>query len=102
MAVFFLNYLSGLPTKDVTNSFRLYRKKVIEAIEIESSGSFEIGMEIVVKAWSLGFQVSKVPTVWRDRTEGESRFQLVAWLPRYLGWYFYCLKSTWFGSGRSH
>jgi len=97
MAGLSLHYLSGLPTKDVTNSFKLYRKTVIEEIEIESSGGFEIGMEIVVKAWSLGFRVSEVPTVWRDRTEGESRFQLVAWLPRYLAWYFFCLRHAWFG-----
>ena len=96
MAGVSLHYLTRLPTKDVTNSFKLYHKMVIENIEIESTGGFEIGMEIVVKAWTMGYRVTEVPTSWQDRTAGESRFRLWAWLPRYLHWYFYCLKSAWF------
>lgn len=87
-----LHYLSGLPTKDVTNSFKLYAKDVIDNIEIESGGGFEIGMELVVKAWAAGYTISEVPSTWRDRTEGESRFQIIAWLPSYLRWYFYGLR----------
>lgn len=83
-----LRYLIGFPTHDVTNSFKLYRKKVLNAIQIESSGGFELGMEIVVKAWGLGFNVAQVPTSWEDRSAGESRFRLFKWLPCYLKWYF--------------
>ena len=32
-------------------------------------------------------QVAEVPTTWRDRTAGQSRFKLWNWLPRYLYWY---------------
>ena len=92
-----LHYLAGLPTRDVTNSFKLYSKDVINAIEIESRGGFEIGMEIVVKAWGEGFTITEVPATWRDRTAGESRFRLIAWLPNYLQWYFYCLKLAYLG-----
>jgi hypothetical protein len=28
-----------------------------------------------------------VPAVWRDRSNGESRFRLRKWLPQYLRWY---------------
>ena len=34
-----------------------------------------------------GLTVAEVPTTWRDRTAGTSRFQLWRWLPRYLKWY---------------
>jgi hypothetical protein len=91
-----LHYLSGLPTRDVTNSFKLYSKEVLDSITIESKGGFEIGMEIVVKAWAAGFRVTEVPTVWRDRALGDSRFQLVSWTPHYLAWYFYCLRAAFF------
>lgn len=87
-----LHYMSGLPTKDVTNSFKLYSRKVLDRIDIESQGGFEVGMEIVVKAWALGFHITEVPTTWHDRTDGESRFKLVAWLPSYLKWYFHGLR----------
>lgn len=88
-----LHYLVGLPTHDVTNSFKLYRREIFEKMEIESEGGFELGMEIVVKAHALGFLVTEVPTSWRDRSAGESRFRLFRWLPEYLRWYFYALRN---------
>jgi len=79
--------LLGIPTKDVTNAFKMYRKKVLDSIKIESQGGFEIAMEIVIKAQAKGFKIAEVPTTWQDRTAGESRFQLLAWLPGYIYWY---------------
>ena len=87
-----LHYLVGLGTHDVTNSFKLYRKTVIDETVIESNGGFELGMEIVVKAFLRGRQIAEVPATWRDRTAGESRFRLWHWLPRYLRWYVCALK----------
>lgn len=92
-----LHYLTGLPTRDVTNSFKLYRRSIFESIQVESSGGFEIGMEIVVKAWANGYQVTEVPTIWRERDAGQSRFRLWAWLPHYLRWYFMALRVRWLG-----
>ena len=54
---------------------------------LESTGGFELGIELTVKAYMLGMRVAEVPTTWRDRTAGTSRFQLWNWLPRYLYWY---------------
>ncbi len=87
-----LRYIAGLPTHDATNSFKLYRRKMLDSMEIESDGGFEIGMEIVVKAHFSGFKVGEVPCVWTDRQEGESRFKIIKWAPKYLRWYFYALR----------
>ncbi len=84
--------LAGIPTHDVTNSFKLYSRRVLDAIKVESIGGFEIGMEIVVKAWIMGFKVTELPTTWRDRAAGESRFQLWNWIPKYLRWYFTAMR----------
>jgi hypothetical protein len=91
-----IKYVAGLPTHDVTNSFKLYRKSMLSAIEIESDGGFEIGMEIVVKAHFLGFKVGEIPTVWTDREKGKSRFKILKWAPKYLRWYFYALRKNFF------
>jgi len=88
-----LFYLAGIPTHDVTNSFKMYRKKVLDGVEIESNGGFELGMEIVIKAYLKGFKVGEVPSIWRDRNSGESKFKLFQWLPKYIHWYFLALKS---------
>ena len=86
-----LYYLTSLPTHDATNSFKLYSKQVIESITIESIGGFEIGLEILVKSHALNFAISEVPTIWKDRFEGTSKFKMWEWLPYYLKWYFYLI-----------
>lgn len=83
-----LYHIAGLPTHDPTNSFKLYRKSFLEKMTVESSGGFEIGLELVVKAFTQGYRVSEVPTAWTDRTAGKSNFKLMKWLPHYLHWFF--------------
>jgi len=84
--------LLGIPTKDITNAFKMYKKEVLNSINIESEGGFEISMEIAIKAHAKGFKITEVPTVWKDRTAGESRFKLLAWMPRYIYWYVWGMK----------
>ncbi|TAN33227.1 glycosyltransferase [bacterium] len=82
-----LHWLGGVPVHDATSNFRLYSKRLLNRVTIESTGGFELGLELTVKAHLLGMRVAEVPTTWRDRTAGQSRFRLWHWLPRYLHWY---------------
>ena len=82
-----LHWLGGLPVHDATSNFRLYSKRLLDKVTIESTGGFELGIELTVKAHLMGMRVAEVPTTWRDRTAGQSRFRLWKWLPRYLYWY---------------
>src|ERR1700716_4165318 len=83
-----LHWLGGVPVHDATSNFRLYSKRLLNQVTIESTGGFELGIELTVKAHLLGMRVAEVPTTWRDRTAGTSRFRLWQWLPRYLKWYW--------------
>ena len=83
-----LHWLGGLPIHDATSNYRLYSKRLLQKVTIESTGGFELGLELTVKAYVLGMRVAEVPTTWSDRTAGESRFRLWKWLPRYLHWYW--------------
>jgi dolichol-phosphate mannosyltransferase len=94
-----LHYLVGLRTHDATNSFRLYSRKLLDAVTIESDGGFELGIELTVKAHLLGFKVGESPTTWLDRTAGTSRFRLWKWLPKYLRWYLRAIAGSWFRLG---
>lgn len=87
-----LHYMRGIPTHDSTNAFKLYDAKMIHSFDIESSQGFEINLEITVKAFINGYNICQLPTVWRDRTAGQSRFRLWQWLPYYLRWYFYAFQ----------
>lgn len=92
-----LHLLTRIPTHDVTNSFKLYRNSMLRKFEMESTGGFEIGLEICVKAYLGGYKITEVPSQWFDRVDGESHFKLWEWLPHYLHWYFHCIRCTWFG-----
>ena len=59
----------------------------VRQVGIDSRSGFEIGLELTVKAARLGLPVAEIPTIWLDRSLGESRFDVVHWLPAYLHWY---------------
>jgi dolichol-phosphate mannosyltransferase len=82
-----LHHLGGVPTHDATNNYKMYSRRLLESTSIESGGGFEVALEMTVKAHLAGLRVAEVPTTWRDRTAGESRFRLRKWLPYYLRWY---------------
>lgn len=88
-----LYYLAGFPVRDATNNFRLYDAQLVNELGIESTGGFELALELTAKAFRLGVPITEIPTTWRDRTAGESRFRLWKWLPKYLRWYWYALRS---------
>ncbi|MDD4979726.1 MAG: glycosyltransferase family 2 protein [Candidatus Omnitrophica bacterium] len=85
-----LSFLLGLPTHDIANAFKMYKKKVIDSIEIKSQG-FEISMEIPLKAYFLGFKITEVPTAWKERTRGKSSFKMFKLLPAYLRLYIWAV-----------
>jgi dolichol-phosphate mannosyltransferase len=97
MAGLSLHWLAGLPTRDPTNSFKAYRRDFLERTPIESAAGFSLGLELTVKAHFSGERVVEIPAIWRDRTAGESRFRLTAWLPLYLRWYLWAVRKRWLG-----
>lgn len=74
-------------THDATNSFKAYSTPFVREVGIHSRTGFEIGLELTAKARRLRRPVAEVPTIWLDRTVGESNFDLKGSLPRYLRWY---------------
>jgi glycosyltransferase involved in cell wall biosynthesis len=90
-----LHFLAGLPIHDATNNFRAYSRRVVEEIPVEGKASFALALELTLKAHWRGWRVAEVPTTWHDRTAGQSRFRLFAWLPHYLRWYLLALRHAW-------
>lgn len=87
-----LYWLRGIPTHDATNAFKLYDSQALRELTIESTAGFELSLEILVKCYLRGCRIIEIPTTWRGRTQGESRFRMWAWMPRYLKWYFYAFR----------
>ncbi len=95
-----LHWFAGVPTHDPTNNFKLYSKRFLDAVRIDSTAGFELALELTVKATIDGRRIDEIPTTWRDRTAGQSNFKLRKWLPHYLRWYGRAFIGRWFRRGR--
>ena len=82
-----LHWFARVPTHDATSNFKLYSRRFLDAVRIESTAGFELALELTVKATLERRRIAEVPTTWRDRTAGQSNFKLRQWLPHYLHWY---------------
>jgi dolichol-phosphate mannosyltransferase len=88
-----LHNVGGVATHDPTNNFKLYAKRFLDDVTIESEAGFELALELTVKAAIGGRRIAEIPTTWRDRTSGESNFRLRQWLPHYVRWYLVAMRS---------
>ncbi len=91
-----LHYLARVPTRDSSNGLRMFSRRVIEQIEIESTEGFTYSIELLVKTHRLGWRICEVPAQWFERGEGEgqSNFKVLKWLPAYMKWFFYAFATT--------
>jgi glycosyltransferase involved in cell wall biosynthesis len=91
---FSLYHFAGLPSHDATNAFRLFSKRLLRRVEIESTEGFAYSLELLAKCHRLGWQVAEVPAQWHERARGSSRFQVFNWAKAYLRWYSYVFETT--------
>jgi dolichol-phosphate mannosyltransferase len=91
---FTLHHIARLPTHDPTSGFRLFSRRVVDRIAVESQEGFCYSIELLVKAHRLGWRIGEVPALWFERKHGASRFRVLRWLPAYLRWYFYAFATT--------
>lgn len=89
-----LHTFARIGTRDATNSFKAYDAEFVRAVGIHSRDGFEIGLELTAKARRIGRPVAEIPTIWLDRTAGESNFKLAQWIPHYLRWYRFAFGRT--------
>lgn len=66
-----IGVLFGWPHRDINFSFKLMRREVLEAVELESDGSL-IDAELIVKAKNLGFVIQQLGLDYFPRTRGRS------------------------------
>ena len=73
-ANFIATLLLNPGVSDLTGSFRLYKKSVLETLMKSVKGrTYVFQMEVIVRAKQMGFTVGEVPIVFVDRLYGESK-----------------------------
>jgi glycosyltransferase involved in cell wall biosynthesis len=98
-AGFLLHRIALVPTHDPTNGLRLFSRRLIRSIHIESRVGFAFSIEYLVKAHRLGLKIEEVPFSWIERQAGKSRFRTLRWIPQYSRWLFYAFATTWLFRG---
>jgi len=70
--------LLGLHISDVTSGFRVYRKSVLDRIDLDSiqSNFYAFQVEIALRLRKAGFRIGTVPIIFHDRKKGKSKMAL--------------------------
>jgi dolichol-phosphate mannosyltransferase len=65
----------GLPVMDATGGFRCYRRRVLEAIDLDAihSNGYSFQIEMVYRTMRAGFRIGEVPITFPDRRVGHSK-----------------------------
>jgi dolichol-phosphate mannosyltransferase len=71
----YTRFITGMPVHDATGGFKCFRRKVLEAINLDrvTSNGYAFQIEMNFKAWKKGFIVKEIPIIFVDRVKGESK-----------------------------
>src|ERR1700739_4308161 len=58
--------LTAFPLCDPTYSFKIYSRRLLQSISIESDAGWVISLEISIKAVLAGLRMTEYPTIWVD------------------------------------
>ena len=74
-AMWFARLFLGLKSKDVTAGFRVFRKKVLMKIDLDSikSNGYAFQEELLYRTEKYKFKVKEIPVTFVDRQQGESK-----------------------------
>ncbi len=87
-----LKQITGIPTHDISNSFKIYKKNLIKSLNFDARFGVEISMFLTLQAYFKGAKIAEVPTVWQGRTEGKSKFNIFKRTPKYLYIYLWAIR----------
>jgi dolichol-phosphate mannosyltransferase len=67
--------VTGLPLTDATGGFKCFRRRVLEAVNLDRvrSNGYAFQIEMSFRAWKKGMRIVEIPIVFVDRVEGQSK-----------------------------
>jgi dolichol-phosphate mannosyltransferase len=77
-ASLYVRSILWIPIHDTTSGFKCYKRKVLETIPLESIQFTGYAFQIEMKyaAYKLGFKLTEVPILFKDREKGQSKMSI--------------------------
>jgi dolichol-phosphate mannosyltransferase len=74
----YVRFVTGLPVWDPTGGFKCFRRRVLEAIDLDhiTSSGYSFQIEMTHNAWMKGFRIREIPIVFEDRRMGYSKMSM--------------------------
>ena len=90
LANIYARLVTGLPVHDSTSGFKGFHREVLEQIDLNRvlSDGYAFQIEMVYRAWKLGFKVREVSITFVERRSGISKMSKgVIWEAVWMVWY---------------
>ena len=98
-ANWYVRTVTGLAVNDCTSGYRLYHRRVLEALDLPSvrSNGYSFQVEMTFRAQLRGFTITEVPIIFMERRAGQSKLSKgVVWesllMPLKLRWHARAMK----------
>ncbi|MBU0492492.1 MAG: polyprenol monophosphomannose synthase [Chloroflexi bacterium] len=74
LANIYARLVLGIPVRDYTNGYRLYHRRVLEALDFDAiqATGYIVLSEVLVQVHRAGFRIGEVPTTFVNRRRGVS------------------------------
>jgi dolichol-phosphate mannosyltransferase len=81
--------ITGLPVRDATGGFKCFRRRALEAVNLDhvKSDGYSFQIEMSYKIWRKGFRIVEIPITFVDRRAGVSKMnQRIVWEAAGMVW----------------
>ncbi len=81
--------ITGLPVRDATGGFKCFRRRALEAVDLDHvrSDGYAFQIEMSYKIWRKGLRIVEIPITFVDRRAGVSKMnQKIVWEAAWMVW----------------
>ncbi len=81
--------ITGLPVRDATGGFKCFRRRALEAVNLDQvkSDGYAFQIEMSYKIWRKGFKIVEIPITFVDRRAGVSKMNnKIVWEAAFMVW----------------
>lgn len=91
----YVRIITGMPIKDPTSGFKCFRRRVLEAMDLDSilSDGYAFQIEMNFRSWVKGFKIHEIPIIFTERRNGVSKMsRKIVWEAAWMVWRLQIMK----------